>query len=198
MAFLIEQCSFCELTEDVINSCQFFSCGNDDLDDFFRNDATRYAHYLMGKTYCFRLNKNPTKIVCAFTISNDSIRIYDLPRSRKDYMKSITHHEKPLKRYPGVLLGRLGVGNEFARRGIGSEVLDFIKGWFYSSNNKTGCRFVIVDAVNEPKVLAFYQKNGFQMLFSSEQQEMAYTVGKKDAQTTIDTRLMYYDLLNMM
>lgn len=198
MAFLIEQCSFCELTEDVINSCQFFSCGNDDLDDFFRNDATRYAHYLMGKTYCFRLNTNPTKIVCAFTISNDSIRIYDLPRSRKDYMKSITHHEKPLKRYPGVLLGRLGVGNEFARRGIGSEVLDFIKGWFYSSNNKTGCRFVIVDAVNEPKVLAFYQKNGFQMLFSSEQQEMAYTVGKKDAQTTIDTRLMYYDLLNMM
>lgn len=197
MAFLIEQCSFCELTEDVINSCQFFSCGNDDLDDFFRNDATRYAHYLMGKTYCFRLNTNPTKIVCAFTISNDSIRIYDLPRSRKDYMKSITHHEKPLKRYPGVLLGRLGVGNEFARRGIGSEVLDFIKGWFYSSNNKTGCRFVIIDAINEPKVLAFYQKNGFQMLFSSEQQEMAYTVGKKDSQTAIDTRLMYYDLLNM-
>ena len=197
MAFLIEQCSFCELTEDVINSCQFFSCGNDDLDDFFRNDATRYAHYLMGKTYCFRLNTNPTKIVCAFTISNDSIRIYDLPRSRKDYMKSITHHEKPLKRYPGVLLGRLGVGNEFARRGIGSEVLDFIKGWFYSSNNKTGCRFVIVDAVNEPKVLAFYQKNGFQMLFSSERQELYYTVGKNNTQAAIDTRLMYYDLLNM-
>lgn len=197
MAFLIEQCSFSELTEDVINSCQFFSCGNDDLDDFFRNDATRYAHFLMGKTYCFRLITNPTKIVCAFTISNDSIRIYDLPRSRKDYMKSITHHEKPLKRYPGVLLGRLGVNNEFARHGIGSEVLDFIKGWFFSSNNKTGCRFVIVDAVNNPNVIAFYQKNGFQMLFSSEQQEMAYTVGKKATTTTIDTRLMYYDLLNM-
>lgn len=197
MGFLIEQCSFCELTEDVINVCQFFSCGNDDLDDFFRNDATRYAHYLMGKTYCFRLNTNPTKIVCAFTISNDSIRIYDLPRSRKDYMKSLTHHEKPLRRYPGVLLGRLGVSNEFARRGIGSEVLDFIKGWFYSSNNKTGCRFVIVDAVNDSNVISFYQKNGFQMLFSSEQQEMSYTVGKKDTQTKIDTRLMYYDLLNM-
>lgn len=197
MAFLIEQCSFCELTEDVINFCQFFSCGNDDLDDFFRNDATRYAHFLMGKTYCFRLNTNPGKIVCAFTISNDSIRIYDLPRSRKDYMKRLTHHEKPLRRYPGVLLGRLGVSNEFAKQGIGSEVLDFIKGWFYSSNNKTGCRFVIVDAVNDPNVIAFYKKNGFQMLFSSEQQEMAYTVGKKDAQTAIGTRLMYYDLLNM-
>ena len=112
-------------------------------------------------------------------------------------MKSLTHHEKPLRRYPGVLLGRLGVSNEFARQGIGSEVLDFIKGWFFSSNNKTGCRFVIVDAVNDPNVIAFYQKNDFQMLFSSEQQELAYTVGKKDAQTAIGTRLMYYDLLNM-
>lgn len=198
MAFLIEQCSFCELTEDVINSCQYFSCGNNDLDDFFRNDATRYSHYLMGKSYCFRLNSNPSIIVCSFTISNDSIRIYDLPRSRKDYMKSLTHHEKPLRRYPSVLIGRLGVNVDFTRNGIGSEILDFIKGWFFSSNNKSGCRFIIVDAVNDPKVIAFYQKNGFQMLFSSEQQELAYTVGKNSTITSLGTRLMYFDLLNML
>lgn len=198
MAFLIEQCSFCELTEDVINSCQYFSCGNNDLDDFFRNDATRYSHYLMGKSYCFRLNSNPSIIVCSFTISNDSIRIYDLPRSRKDYMKSLTLHEKPLRRYPGVLIGRLGVNVDFTRNGIGSEILDFIKGWFFSSNNKSGCRFIIVDAVNDPKVIAFYQKNGFQMLFSSEQQELAYTVGKNSTITSLGTRLMYFDLLNML
>ena len=41
-----------------------------------------------GKTYCFRSGSDPSKIVCALTISNDSIRIYDLPRSRRDYMKS--------------------------------------------------------------------------------------------------------------
>ena len=197
MAFLIEQCSFCELTDSIINTCQYFSCGNDDLDDFFHQDASKYARNLMGKTYCFRLNTNMLKIVCAFTISNDSIRIYDLPRSRKDYMKSLTHHEKPLRRYPGVLIGRLGVNNEFFRQGIGSEMLDFIKGWFFSKNNKTGCRFVIVDAINDFNVISFYMKNGFQMLFSSEQQELKYANGQKDIRTTVDTRLMYYDLLNM-
>ena len=197
MAYLVEQCSFCELTEGVLAACQPFSCGNDDLDDFFRNDATRYAHFLMGKTYCFRQNSNPNKIVCAFTVSNDSIRIYDLPRSRRDYMKSLTHHEKPLRRYPGVLIGRLGVSSEFAGKGIGSETLDFIKGWFFSTNNKTGCRFVIVDAVNELHVISFYQKNGFQPLFSSEEQEFAYTIGKKDIPVKLDTRLMYFDLLKM-
>ena len=197
MAFISDNCTFCELTDDLLAVCQPFSCGSDDLDDFFANDATRYAHFLMGKTYCFRLNSDPSKIVCAFTISNDSIRIYDLPRSRRDYMKSLTHHEKPLRRYPGVLIGRPGVNIEFARQGIGSEVLQFIKGWFYSSSNKTGCRFVIVDAVNEPQVIAFYEKNGFHSLFSTEEQEFLYTGGKKGQPITLTTRLMYFDLLEM-
>ena len=116
--FLSSQCFFSELTDDLLSTCQPFSCGNEDLDDFFKNDATRYAYYLMGKSYCFRKNDDPTKIVCAFTVSNDSIRIYDLPRSRKDYMKSLTHHEKPLRRYPGILIGRLGVNKDFCGKGI--------------------------------------------------------------------------------
>ena len=119
--FLSSQCFFSELTDDLLSTCQPFSCGNEDLDDFFTNDATRYAYYLMGKSYCFRKNDDPTKIVCAFTVSNDSIRIYDLPRSRKDYMKSLTHHEKPLRRYPGILIGRLGVNKDFCGKGIGRD-----------------------------------------------------------------------------
>lgn len=197
MAFLADSCTFHELTDDILAACQLFSCGNEDLDDFFAHDATRYAHFLMGKTYCFLLGSDPSKIVCALTISNDSIRIYDLPRSRRDHMKSLTHHEKPLRRYPGVLIGRLGVSRDFAGQGIGSEALQFIKGWFFSSSNKTGCRFVIVDAVNEPQVIAFYEKNDFHCLFSSEEQEFLYTGGKKGQPVVLTTRLMYYDLLEM-
>ena len=197
MSFLVDRCSFCELTEEVLASCRPFTCGNEDLDDFFANDATRYSRFLMGKTYCFRLAGKPETIVCAFTVSNDGIRIYDLPRGRRDHMKSLTHHEKPLRRYPGVLIGRLGVGSEFAGKGIGSETLDFIKGWFYSSENKTGCRFVIVDAVNEPNIVSFYVKNGFHPLFSSEEQEFLYTGGRKGDPVSLATRLLYFDLLEL-
>ena len=197
MAFLAENCTFCELTDEILSACHPFSCGNDDLDDFFSNDATRYAHFLMGKTYCFRLNSDPSKLVCALTLSNDSIRIYDLPRGRRDHMRSLTHHEKQLRRYPGVLIGRLGVSNEFSGKGIGSETLDFIKGWFYSTDNKTGCRFVIVDAVNDPQVISFYRKNGFTPLFSTEEQEFLYTGGQKGEPVSLNTRLMYFDLLSM-
>ena len=90
--------------------------------DFFAHDATRYAHFLMGKTYCFRLGDNPSNMVCALTISNDRFCIYDLPRSRRDYMKSLTRHENPLRRYPGVLIGRLsssGVKSVNSDEGLG-------------------------------------------------------------------------------
>ena len=45
MAFLADNCTFCELTSNVLADCRPFSCGNDDLDDFFANDATRYDTY---------------------------------------------------------------------------------------------------------------------------------------------------------
>lgn len=86
-------------------------------------------------------------------------------------MLKITHHQKRLNRYPGILIGRIGVNKEFARKGVGSEVLDFVKEWFADDGNKSGCRFVIVDAVNTPEVLTFYQHNGFEFLFTTEQQE---------------------------
>ena len=56
---------------------------------------------------------------------------------------------------------------------------------------------MIVDAVNEPQVLSFYERNDFRPLFPTEEQEFAYTMGKKDAPVKLDTRLMYFDLLNL-
>ena len=158
MGFLSDNCVFCAYTKEVADASSF-SCGLEDMDDFFRVDAFDYAAFKMGQSYCFRLTESPDDIVCAFTLSNDSIRIYDLPRSRRDLMLHITRHRKRLNRYPGVLLGRIGVNVNYLRRGIGSETLDFIKEWFSDTSARSGCRFIIVDALNTPNVIDFYQKN---------------------------------------
>ena len=206
MSFLADKCLISPFTEDVRQACLPFTCGSEDMDEFYTKDFADYAFYLMGKSYCFRLKDDLRQIVCAFTISNDSIRIYDLPRSRRDYMKSITHHEKQLRRYPGVLIGRLAVAKGFANKGIGSEVLSFIKDLFSDPEIQTGCRFVIVDAVNTPEILSFYQKNNFVFLFTTEQQEDIYTYPPKNDEERkvrekqphhLQTRLMYYDLLDL-
>lgn len=143
---LFATCSLCEFTEEIVTHCQPFSCGNADLDDFFCNDSILYSKKLLGKSYAFRFRSNENKLVAIFTLSNDSIRIDDLPNARKQKMKHLVEH-KPLRRYPAVLIGRLGINAEFANQGYGSAVMDFIKSWFIK-NNKTGCRFIMVDAYN--------------------------------------------------
>ena len=145
-------------------------------------------------------------IVACFTLSNDSIRIWDLGSSKKNAMwKELTNREKMLSRFPSVLIGRLAVAEKFTGKGIGSEILDFVKLWFLSEDNKTGCRLAIVDAKNKPNVLKFYEKNGFRYLFNREIDEDLYIKPPKNEEErkerrlhprTLATRLMYCDLLN--
>lgn len=191
---LFETCSFCEFTEEIVTHCQPFSCSNADLDDFFCNDSILYSKKLLGKSYTFRLRSNENKLVAIFTLSNDSIRIDDLPNARKQKMKHLVEH-KPLRRYPAVLIGRLGINAEFANQGYGSAVMDFIKSWFIK-NNKTGCRFIMVDAYNLPATLKYYEKNGFRYLFSTESQEALYTY--QDATIKMRTRIMFFDLMDII
>lgn len=206
MGFLDQKCRFEILTEDVLKASYPFTCGeDDDMDEFFSKDALIYNRRRLGKSYCFRLEKDERHVVACFTISNDSIRIWDLGSSRKNAMwKELTNREKMLSRFPGVLIGRLAVSDSFAGKGIGSEILDFIKMWFLSEENKTGCRLVIVDAKNKPKVLNFYEKNGFRYLFNREIDEDLYVKPPKTEEERkeriqnprfLTTRLMYCDLL---
>lgn len=194
MGFLLDCCSLSEMlsTDDV----RGFACGDQDLDEFFASDCFGYAKQLLGKTYCYKLDADPQKIVCAFTLANAGIRVDDLPNARKKRIESDIPHAKSLKDYPAVLVGRLGVSQEFQNKQIGSEVLTFIKYWFVEPNNKTGCRFVIVDAYNNPGTLGFYERNGFKPVFSSDEQEKTYRHLPSDAR--LKTRLMYFDLLSVI
>jgi len=191
--FLFQNCKIVALTEDHSDLISKFDCGHDDLNDFFRNDSLKYSKELFGKTYCFVLNDNPSEIVCAFTVANDSIKQNQLPNSRKKILTASIPREKIMRSYPAVLIGRLGVSINFKKQGIGTELIDFIKLWFIDENNKTGCRFIVVDAYNDECVLNFYKKNGFVFMFSTEEQEKNYLKVKTDHK--LHTRFLYFDLV---
>ncbi len=191
MSFLEDKCSLYPVVkpEDI----QGFTCGDHDLDEFFTNDCFAYSKELLGKTYCFKEDEKTQAVVCAFTLANAGVRVSDLPNARKKKIEADVPHIKSLKDYPAVLVARLGVSKDFRSLHIGSDVLNYIKLWFLEPYNKTGCRFMIVDAYNEPITIAFYAQNGFKTVFSSEQQEKNYR--QITSETSLNTRLMYYDLM---
>lgn len=170
-----------------------FDCGNDDLNEFFRDDAKVFEEGLMGKTYAFVLENNPLEIVCTFAVSNDSIKVSLLANSRKKKVEKEVRRSKQMRTYPAVMVGRLGVSGKFAGQGIGRQLLDFIKYWFSEAANKTGCRFVVVDAYKTEQALAFYLKNGFEYVFSTEEQEAEYN----NYEGELKTRLMFFDLIKL-
>lgn len=191
MSFLRERCTQYAVTDK--NALVGFSCGDKDLDEFFANDCLDFTKQLLGKTYCYRLNEDPSKVVCAFTLANAGVRVSDLPNFRKKKIEANIPHIKAIKDYPAVLVARLGVSKDFRSLHIGSDILSYIKLWFLDPYNKTGCCFMIVDAYNEPATTAFYEQNGFKMVFSTEQQEKDYRHIESDV--SLNTRLMYYDLM---
>ncbi len=129
---------------------------------------------LLAKTYCWINTEN--KLVAMVSLSNDNI---ELSGTKK---RKLFEREKHFRYYPAVKIGRLGVDKDFKRAGLGSQILSFLK-IFFVIKNKTGCRFLTLDAYNDKKVLDFYLKNDFLFLHDKDKNEK--------------TRIMYFDLITI-
>lgn len=186
MLSLSEDCELLPLSEE--NKICEFDCGNSDLNDFFCNDALNYQNQMLGQTLFFK-EINTGNVVCAFTLSNDSIKVSELPGSRRRLVKTNIPHVKSQKSYPATLIGRLGVSLRYKKNGVGKQLMDFIKSMTLTEDSYK-CRFLLVDSYNNTEALSYYIKNDFNFVFSTEDQEMEYY--KKD--NPLNTRFMFYDL----
>ena len=189
---LLQDCVMLTFTEEVMHKCLHFSCGDEDLNSFFTEDAFLYAEEMLGKTYCWVTKEKPYRIVALITLANDSIKAHKLSSSTRNKVQRNISNAKRGRSYPAVLIGRIGVNEEFQGLHVGSQLLDFVKAWFCHKDNKTGCRFIVVDAYNKQRVLSYYANNGFKFLFKTELDEKLYY--EVDANSDIHTRLMYFDL----
>ena len=191
---LFGRCEFARLTEELASLP--FTCGDSDLEDFFHNEAVLYAKARLGKTYCFIDNNGEaTKIVAFFTVSNDSVKTTFIPKSSTNKIQRKISGQKHLRTYPAVLIGRLGVNTEYQGGDyhIGQQVISYLKSWFIEEDNKTGCRFLVVDAYNRERVLRFYECNKFKYLYTDEAQERKEQHVYDDS--PLHTRHMFLDLL---
>ncbi len=169
--------SLIRLTEDY--SIKSFDCDDTDLNDFIINDSKNYLKELLAVTHLIEDSENNSTIAF-FSVFNDKISLKDADKPFWNRLRRPLPNEKRLPSYPAVKLGRLGVSNAYKGKGFGRMILDFLKIHFVT-NNKTGCRFLTVDAYL--KSLPFYEKQGFLYFTDSD-------IGE-------DTRQMYYDLAKL-
>ena len=188
---LKNDCYCDELTQD--NLISDFDCGDSDLNEFFNHDALLFKKQMLGQTHFFRHTKSG-KIVCAFSLSSDSIKTGLLPSGRRGKIRQLMPREKALQSYPAFLIGRLGVSTEFGGQGIGSQLLKYIV-YFCNKQFPHLGRFLAVDAYNQPSVLKFYQKNDFAFVFSTEEQERECLKKADSNAEPLHTRQMFYDMM---
>ena len=156
-----------------------FNCDDTELNGFFFDDAKDYLEGLLAKTYILH---NDLETVAYWNYLNDKISYNDLGNEEKWIERVVTTltNRKKLKSYPAVKIGRLAVNSKYKGKGIGKMIVDYTKEIFLD-NNKTGCKFITVDAFIES--LEFYEKQDFVFLSGKDKRS--------------DTRLMYYNLASL-
>jgi GNAT superfamily N-acetyltransferase len=183
-------CEAFELSDE--NLITDFDCGDKDLNDFFNRDAVLYQDERLGKTF-FHCHKQTGKVVCAFSLSADSVKTFLLTNNRRRKVKAHLPREKSLQSYPAMLIGRLGVSTEFGEQGVGTQLMKIIKEFCFNKF-KHYVRFLTVDAYNIPEVLNFYAKNDFEYLFLTEEDERQNLKKSINSDEALNSRQMFFDL----
>lgn len=176
-----------------------FNCDNDDLNSFFQEDVQNHDQNLMVKTFILspvglRLSKqNPPSAFISFC--NDAIRKEAF--NNKSQWKKITKKVPHQKRYdvlPAVKIARLGVDIKYRHKGMGTKLLNMTRELFLTEN-RTGCRFLTVDAYITENAIDFYIRNGFDFFTHNEKtrcEEILKKAPKSNGEP--QTVAMWFDL----
>jgi GNAT superfamily N-acetyltransferase len=155
-----------------------FDCGDDDLNEYFLEDAVAARAQMTCETFALRHDDAPNTVLGLVSVCNDVVAVNKLrffpqftstPEAKLNY-----------KEWPAVKIARLAIRKEIQGKDIGSHLMNLLKTLFVFEN-RTGCRVMTVDAYNKERVLKFYQKNGFQFLTEKDRER--------------HTRSMWFDLL---
>ncbi|MGB8956520.1 MAG: GNAT family N-acetyltransferase [Tumebacillaceae bacterium] len=145
----IEQLSFEAL--DDRHDLQGFTCGNSSIDTFFL--STAYYDQALG------LSQTTVVIYHEQVVGFYSARCTKIEIRRSEagqlgldelYVQAI---EVPF----------LGVHKNLQKKGIGKELLEFIIADVTEIAERVGCKFLFLQALNEPDLIAWYTKHGFRI-----------------------------------
>ncbi|HAV5533907.1 TPA: N-acetyltransferase [Acinetobacter baumannii] len=157
---------------------QDFCCEREELNTFLIEDAFDYHNYGLTRTTLVFHND---VLIGYFSLSADKIVL-----TQTEIDELSLNGEFKVTYFPAVKITKLAIQKAFAGKGYGRLILELIEGLVYGQH--MAIRFLTLDAVNEEKVLKFYEQNGFnESLHEARQQRQ-----KQNRQTI----LMHKDIFS--
>ena len=135
-----------------------FKCSkNLDLQDFLHNKALTFEKNLRARTYIY-IDNDTKAIVAYFTIAISTLHTQSISSQT---IKLLDGYQDDVKTIPCFLIGQLGKADKFEKKKIGEYILEDSVDIIDESHRSLGARFILLDAINNDKLISFYQKNLF-------------------------------------
>jgi len=148
--YIINNYKFEKLSEK--HDLSRFDCGNNDLNDFIKNDALNQQEDNLSATKVVICDG---EIIGFFSLLSDSIELKKI-RDEKT-KKSIKIHLPRVKKAPAIKIGRFAIDKKYSNKGIGSNIMEHILLNILELTADVGMRFVLIEAY--AKAYNFYVKN---------------------------------------
>ena len=137
-----------------------FSCGVDSLDKFLLNDVYKHSTFLGLVTYVL---ENEEETIAYYSLENDRLAVACVDDFwEEDLDINFKELYSDCRSFPAVKITQLAVNEKYQRQHIGTNLVEYIIGSFVNNTNKTGCQFLLVDALQSVKSRFFYDSMKFQ------------------------------------
>ena len=163
MKFKDKKCDFKIELLNQYNNLSSFDCGDDDLNEFLKKDAFIEQKKKLSLTHLIFYQG---EVIGYFSLLTDKISVKNLKnREIKENMK--TNLKNNYKTIPSVKIGRLAIDKKYAKKGIGSFILNnLIITLNEISKKDIGFRLISVEGYAE--AYHFYTTNNFVPLQNDE------------------------------
>ncbi len=151
-------CSIREIEPSLI---QTFQCElNQDLTSFIHNTAIDYEKRKIARTFVL-VDEALKQIVGYFTLSIKSLSTKGMSNSSIKKIDGISSNRDCIHSF---LIGQLGISDKYAHYRFGTYLLDDAFFQIETAHNIVAGRYILVDAINNEKVIDFYMRHGFRLL----------------------------------
>jgi ribosomal protein S18 acetylase RimI-like enzyme len=175
-----------DVATDELHRLDTFVSGRPELDDFVRSEARQlHDDHLSCTSLIF--HDDFAGLVGYITLTNDAI-----PLTQFEVGQLGLNYNVALPAFPAVKICKLAVHSELQSQGIGKLILELAIGEIVSTHNVSSARFIITDAVNDPRTLAFYERMGFIESYWATEQAKNHKERRAQQRATIKMLLDIY------